>query len=196
MPPLASRSAALMLALAVSSTGLAGCSEDPAEPGSGPSPAGQPTSASSEPTAASEPSVAPATGILLEQDSVTVNLPEGWKLTENQASFLVSGLPPASQDGLMTLSQLPSPDSVPQKQIERTIARDPSGRPAEVLDPLDVNGVEMVHVQRSDRFTVDSVFAAVYKSDLVNITVKVDKDVDDEDRDELVASVLASVVWR
>ncbi len=172
---------------------MTACSEDPVEPETAPSPSVEQTS---KPTAVLEPTVAPATGILLEQDAVTVNLPEKWKLTENQASFLVSGLPPARQDGLMTLSQLPSPDSIPQKRMERTIARDPSGRPTEVLDPLDVNGVEMVHIERRDPFTFDSIFVAVYDSDLINITIKVDKDMDDERRDELIASVLASVVWR
>lgn len=176
---------------------MTACSEDPVEPETVPSPSVEPSSTPT-PTPSLEPeaTVAPATGIVLEQDAVTVNLPERWKLTENQASFLVSGLPPARQDGLMTLSQLPSPDSIPQKQIERTIARDSSGRPTEVLDPLDVNGVEMVHIERRDPFTFDSIFVAVYESDLINITIKVDKDMDDERRNELIASVLASVVWR
>lgn len=182
------------LGLLLSLLALPACSEDRTEPHSVPDPAPAP-SATRQQTEPEEP-VTPAAGPLLEQDAVTVNLPKSWKLTENQTSFLVSGLPPARQEGLVTLSQLPAPDSVTARQIERTIARAATGRPARVLEPLDVNGVRMVRVARADTFTFDSTFAASYASDLITLTIKVDTDLTETRRDELIASVLASVVWR
>ncbi|MGA8257234.1 MAG: hypothetical protein WB767_11745 [Nocardioides sp.] len=178
--------------------GLAGCSEaEVTAPPTTSSPAATPSTPTTSAAPEPESSAEPAAGILLEQDSVTVNMPEGWKLTENQSSFMASGLPPAEQDGLMTLSQLPALDSgVPEKRIEQIIARDSRGKRTEVLDPLDVNGVRMIHVVRYDSFTTDEIFAAIYDGDLINITVKVDKKQTNTAREEAVASVLASVVWR
>ncbi|WP_167736424.1 hypothetical protein [Nocardioides sp. 1609] len=161
-----------------------------------PSEAGSP---SEEPTTAepTEPAVVPASGPELTMDVATVRLPEGWELTDGQASFLATGTDPgAGATSFIGLSQFPSltPDPTPAELEETVLDGDLRGR-GEVQDPVEVDGVEMRRLTGRDGSSSLEVFIALVDGDLVTLKIRQGKDIPQDARDEVVASVLASFSW-
>ena len=160
-------------------------------------PSETPTDPAPTSTIVPEPTVAPATGPELEQDAASLRLPEGWQLDELQASYLASGNDARLGQGNIGLSQFPSLVSNPtDAMIERSTNRTRFQGKGEVLDPVDVGGVEMLHVAGRAGTVLEDEYVALVDGDLVSITFSTEPGLDEAQRDELVASVLASVTWR
>ncbi len=201
-----SRSKAVPAAVLVAVLALAGCGDggDGGAGSDGPDPsasatssaAGSPSQAPS-PTEPTEAAVVPASGPELAMDVATVRLPEGWRLTEGQASFLATGTDPgAGSTSFIGLSQFPSTTSDPTAaELEETVLEgDLRGR-GMVQDPVEVDGVEMRRVTGRDGASSIEVLIALVDGDLVTLKVRQGKDIPGAERAEVVASVLASFRW-
>ena len=145
----------------VSALALAGCGDDPDEPGtaapsasagasettstepSDTDPSESGSTASEEPsTSASAPTAAPATGPTMQLDDVSLNVPEGWEIgitgKNNQAAYNAGGGP-----GVMSIRLLAA---VPGESFDSTLE---SARETMVDDGLEP--------QRVDDVTLDGV---------------------------------------
>jgi len=158
--------AALCLALLVS-----GCSndEDPESEGSPQSPSSS-SSATEQTTPSDEPTtVAPATGPELEVKDISLRMPEGWKLDNDDASFLVVGAD-ADENTLINLSSFPSLD--PDASIARLAksTEKTGGYPkGSVLPPTTVAAQPAFHVAGDVVGDYHEEFGLIHEGEIVAV---------------------------
>lgn len=158
--------AALCLALLMS-----GCSDDDDPETEGP-PEAPSSSSSTEETAppTDEPTtVAPATGPVLEVKDISLRMPEGWAVDNDDASFLVVGAS-ADERTLINLSSFPSLD--PDASIER-LARstEKTGGYAKgsVQPPATLAGQPAFHVAGDVVGDFHEEFGLIHEGEIVSV---------------------------
>jgi hypothetical protein len=140
--------------------------------------------------------VAAATGPVLEQPLLSLRMPEGWELDENQASFLSSGNSGDLALGNMGLSQLPSANPASTiDDVERAMIDSRFQGQGSVLPRVEVAGVEMVHVAGPSGMRVDEAYGALVDGQIVNIVISLRPEIPEAERRAIIDSVLASVTW-
>lgn len=158
--------AALCLVLLVT-----GCSDDDEPEGEGPpeSPASS-SSSTEETTPTDEPTTAPpATGPVLEVKAISLRMPEGWKLDNDDASFLVVGAD-AEENTLINLSSFPSLD--PDASIARLAksTEKTGGYPeGSVLPPTTMAGQPAFHVAGEVVGDYHEEFGLIHEGEIVSV---------------------------
>ena len=187
--------AALCLTLLVT-----GCSDDddpegegPPEPPSSSSSAATDGTTPTDQTPTDEPTtVSPATGPVLEVKDISIRMPEGWKLDNDDASFLVVGAD-AEEDTLINLSSFPSLD--PDASIDRLAksTEKTGGYPkGSVLPPTTMAGQPAFHVAGDVVGDYHEEFGLIHEGEIVSVEF-VHLRGPRDGWTELVESVLATV---
>lgn len=182
---------------------LTGCGSDepstPAEPTAATSgsssvseaptgmPSGSPTGSPTAPAAA---------GPVLTMDVAEVNAPTGWT-REEQLVPLEDGA--RGPEGRMSLTETPAFGSTLAEIAAVRLKGDRAS--LRRLPDIEVAGQPVVHITdrgpRGDyRLTTEEGFTAVYLDRAVTVLLQLDRDVPETERQQLVAEVLASVVWK
>jgi hypothetical protein len=203
------RGAAVGLVLGVL---LLGCSDDEPTPpedtssaSSTPTDSGEPTAASSEatgsevPTPSGEPSVVPAAGLLLEEETSRVNVPEGeWERIPDVVRYAsAAGLVPTTEViSLSDRESFASPASLDEqvKFHNRTL---PDGAVVERQPDVLLDGEPAYYVQWYEKG--DTKIQHDIGLDRQGRVIAIQMDLGREDpaaTEALVASVLASFSWR
>lgn len=158
--------AALCLALLVT-----GCSDDDDPGGEGPpeSPSSS-SSATEETTPTDEPTtVPPATGPVLEVKGISIRMPQGWKVDNDDASFLVVGAD-AEENTVINLSSFPSLD--PDASIDRLAkSTEKTGGYAKgsVLPPATMAGQPAFHVAGEVVGDYHEEFGLIHEGEIVSV---------------------------
>jgi hypothetical protein len=202
----AARSLTLLAALSIT-LAVAGCNDDGSDPRTDPSssvtgtPSGTPStgSATGSATESASPSVTAATGVSIRIRRVSMNAPEGWVRTSENFRNLGRGARDpkgSSQVGLYAIPSLnPDADLTELAKTAKQFSHYQSK--GTVHEPVDVNGVECYHI--SGRYAggrTQEQFGAIHARDQVSFTFDFGSDVGDDERQQIIDSVLASVVWR
>lgn len=178
----------LCLALLVS-----GCGGDDDSEGDDP-PASPSASAtgSSEPTAPTSPTVEPATGPVLTLKGVSLNLPEGWHVDNDDSNILVVGADKDS-DVLINLSSFPSLDPNASIAALARSTQKTGGYPANsVQPPATMAGRPAFHVAGEVAGDYTEEFGLLNGGDIVSVEF-VFWNAPKAGRQELIDSVLATV---
>lgn len=179
---------------------LAGCSDADDDPGADPSetPSGSTTaepSDSGEPSPSeSEASVDPATGPDLSRERIAMRAPEGWKLDQAPADFLIQAYDPDNSSSIILsdLSSVGQPSL--QEQVRAALLSTPQ---LEELDPVEIAGVEWYHLSgRENEFRSLDSYGTVHDGSMAVIDFKFDDEVPAAEQEEITASVLATVEWK
>jgi hypothetical protein len=185
---------------------LAGCGDDEPGPEAGPTPSSPSSPASPAPSVPSspagsetaDPSVTPASGLPIRIRDVSLNAPDGWTRLSDLFSKLAKGAGDprgASMVGLYSVPAFNADATVDQLAAAVEQTSHYVGK-ATVHEPVDVNGVECFHV--SGRYPAGQVQHqfGVNRGDY-QITVKFDFDpqLAEDEQQEVMDSVLASVTW-
>ncbi len=154
------------------------------------------------PTESASPSAEPATGKALKGPSFTARAPEGWKVDQGGASAALSTIYASEEDenasvtGFLRIADGPAflDEPLPKLAKERAGSSEYQTKP-EVLENVDVAGVEMYHVAGnvgSDNNIID--LGAIVGENLVEIHIESDARTPEE-LQEVLDSVLASWQW-
>jgi hypothetical protein len=158
--------AVLCLALLVT-----GCSDDDDPEAEGPPESPSSSSSATDETAPTdEPTtVPPATGPVLEVKNISIRMPEGWKLDNDDASFLVVGAD-AEENTLINLSSFPSLD--PDASIDRLAksTEKTGGYPkGSVLPPTTMAGQPAFHVAGDVVGDYHEEFGLIHEGEIVSV---------------------------
>jgi hypothetical protein len=184
-------------ALAAAGLLLAGCSDGGEDRGAGPS--GTPSASTSQSTestepTATEPAVEPATGFAYDLERVTMRAPEGWTRTKAPASFLLGAGDPDSVSTII-LSDLLAFREQPLPGQVRIALRSRPG--ADVLDPVQIAGVEWYHIAgRDGEFATFDQFGTIHNDSEAVVEFSLDDDIPEDEQREIIDSVLATVDWK
>ena len=150
-----------------------GCSDDDDPEGEGP-PASPSSSDVSSPTDETSPTdepttVAPATGPALKVKAVSLRMPEGWAVDNDDASFLVVG---AADDGtaLINLSSFPAlnPDASLDR-LARSTVKTGGYPPDSVLPPTTMAGQPAFHVAGEVGGDYSEEFGLIHDGEIVSV---------------------------
>ncbi|HET6967883.1 MAG TPA: hypothetical protein VFI44_06380 [Ornithinibacter sp.] len=199
----ASRTAGSLVSGLVIGVLVVGCGGEDPSPSPGPSPATSgptqtPDDPSSEPTPA-EPAVTPATGLLLEEETSQVNAPAGdWERLPDIVDYASAAghLPTAQVISLSDRESYASPASLDEqvKYHNRTL---PEGAVIQRQPDVLLDGAPAYYVQWYEKG--DARIQHDIGLDHGGRVISIQMDLDRADRaaaEALVASVLASFVWR
>lgn len=173
-----------------------GCSDDDDPEGEGP-PASPSSSDVSSPTDETSPTeepttVAPATGPTLKVKAVSLRMPEGWAVDNDDASFLVVG---AADDGtaLINLSSFPAlnPDASLDR-LARSTVKTGGYPPDSVLPPTTMAGQPAFHVAGEVGGDYSEEFGLIHDGEIVSVEFVLWRG-PKTGWDEMVESVLATV---
>ena len=192
--------AALAALGVVAALTLAGCNSDSDEPKGGSDPTGSSstsTSSSESPSESASPTVTPAKGPLLALKRVTVNAPDGWKRGKDLVAF-EKHAGDGSFSGI-SVNDIPATD-LTLSLAERAADYAKNGgfvRKPKVRGTVDVNGVECWRVAgKVDATSHQETYGTIHDNAAVTISMNFyDTDYSAAERQEVVASVLASVNW-
>lgn len=181
------------------------CSDDTPEE---PTPSGSPTDSSpstpetSPPESSAPPTatVAPAAGLELRQDGLSVRAPEGWRKTPEPTTgeFSEQADHPALGSTLFVgaLPDLAPGVEVDLAQLARSAIRNAHYvRDPEIVDPVEIAGVEWYHTSGFiGPATYEDAYGTIAGGFLYNISLRTLKDaMTPAEREELLASILATV---
>jgi len=196
----ARRAAAVAVAVAALVAGLNGCDDEPSEGATDDPTTAAPSSTSSSPTeepTATEaaPSVTPAAGLELVEETSAVRTPEGWEAAEPLVDWASGANGPGSYDTIQ-LSDRPSLaastdlDALAQAAID-TLAK---GAEAERLPDVDLAGNPAYVIAYTEPGIAAQSWdiATIRNGHSVSIDISLDKATADP---QVVASVLASFRW-
>lgn len=182
--------AVLCLALLVS-----GCGDDEPEGGDPPTPPSSSASESADPTAPPSPTRSAATGPVLSLKGVSLHLPQGWQISNDDSNILVVG---ADQDGdaVINLSSFPSLDrGASLGELARATVRTGGYPPGSVQEPVTMAGRSAFHVAGAVMGDDSEEFGLINRGDIVSVEfVFISDPPPRAERQELIDSVLASVV--
>lgn len=186
----------VLAALVAAGLLLTGCSDEDADPQADPSDTAtsSDTATPDEPTASPEPTVEPASGVRVELDRIAMHAPAGWRKAKQLSPFLVQVDEPGSVNSV-SLGDLSAVSDTPlQEQAE--IAAD-NERQSEIVDPVEIGGVDWYHiVGREDRFADFEQFGTIHNGSEAVISFSLDTELAEDERQQIIDSVLATVEWK
>jgi hypothetical protein len=181
---------------------LTGCGSDDPEGSPDPTPSTTAASGATEPSESTDPTSGPAvtaaSGLAVRIRTVTLNGPEGWPRTTDEFANLGRGVRAPDGSALVALYSVPSLNQdATLDQIAAGVIQTSNfiGKPT-VHDPVTINGVECYHV--SGRYAGGEkaeLYGAIHARDLVNFTFAFHPAFPEDERQDVIDSVLASVVW-
>jgi hypothetical protein len=141
--------------------------------------------------------VQPATGLLLELDSISANVPQRWEQGSIATDFQISANePPAEGFDTVTLFQVPDP-SLGRGGVQRSAEQVLEGgylQTPDILEPTEVDGVEVFHIAgRIDTASFVEHFGATVDGQAVRVEITMSDRRSKQERQSLVDSVLATV---
>jgi hypothetical protein len=180
---------------------LGGCGSD--EPDTGPDPTPS-TSGASDPTespgsTSASPSVSAATGLPVKIRTVSLTGPEGWVRLADEFANLGRGVRSAEGGSLVGLYSVPSlnPDATLDEMVATVKELESFQGKPQVHEPVTVNGVECFHVSGDYKDGQhEEEFGTIHDRDEISITFSFAADFPEAERQDIIDSVLASVVWR
>jgi hypothetical protein len=185
-----------LTALALTAFLLAGCGGDDDPQGT---PTGTPDSSSSDPTAPTEteptqPAVEPAGGFLIDLDRIRMHAPDGWKRNDPMSTFLLQA-DDRKTGSSVSLSDLSAVSSTPiMGQAKIAVKHYPR---AEIAEPVEIAGVEWYHITgREDRFSTVHLFGTIHNGSEAVIDFSLSDDIPEDEQQQIIDSVLASVEWK
>ncbi|MFC7492982.1 MULTISPECIES: hypothetical protein [unclassified Nocardioides] len=196
--PLQAR-AALAATIAALLLPLAACGGD--EPGGADEPSASPSeSASESPAPSEEPSstVAPASGPLLELPNAELHVPEGW--TKDEAMIdLQSGAtgPDSTSSATLTAIEMPAaaPD-LPLAELTRNALKSAPTPKPKVLDTVQIGEVDWYHLSGETGGQHAESFGTVNDGYQTTINFFFFPTIPVREREEVIATSLASFAWR
>ncbi len=195
------RRACAALAL-VAPLALASCGSDSPDSTPDPtpsSPASSATTEPTEPTTSDNPAVTPASGLPIGIREVSANGPQGWPRVTKQFRNIGRAVRNPGGNTLVGLYSVPwlnSDESLDILVKAVKLTGNFTG-PVQVLDPVIVDGVECYHVQGNyGGGEKADLFGAVHARDQVNFTFSFARDFPQDERQDVIDSVLASVDWK
>lgn len=181
-------------ALVVAGLLSTGCGGGDDQPAPSVTPTSSASSGTTDPTP-TEPAVEPAAGFLIDLDRVRMRAPDGWKKNDPLSTFLRQAYDPETPS-TVALSDLSAVSDTPlQRQAE--IAADRGRSRTEIVDPVEIAGVEWYHVTgRDDRFTTFDKFGTIHNGSEAVIEFGFDDEIPEAEQQEIIDSVLATVEWK
>jgi hypothetical protein len=179
---------------------LAGCGGDDHEPGADNSPsptatAESSTAESSAATADPSPSVAPATGVLLDMPNATINAPKGWKPLDDFLDYSTEANPPTGT-GAVRLSSLefPGPE-IPLDLQAKGALKSRLGDMKRQPD-VEIAGVEFYHLAGvpTDFSHLDA-YGVLHDGYQTTIDFEFANEMPETERARIIAESLASFTW-
>jgi len=183
---------------------LAGCGDDPTsevdnEPTEQASPSVDPTG-TGEPTESlppTSPTVQPATGKLLELSNVSVRVPEGFQPDPPDLSYLRFAF---ERGGIQSIALGNTPavneDLSLREQARISIRNNVYDQPPSVLEPVEIGGIAMYHYAgkiNPNEYVEE--YGAVHDGSQVSVNFGLATTSPEAEREELVASVMASLTF-
>ena len=189
--------ARLVAGLAAATLLLAGCG-DGDDDGGDQEPQAGPTSTPADPTPSDDPAVAsavePASGFLIDQDRISMRVPEGWRKVRKMATFLTGAEDPDGFSGV-SLGDLSAVGEPSLQELAEFAATTESQ--TEILEPVEIAGVEWYHVVgREDRYVRFEQFGTVHNGSQATINFSLDDELPAEEQQAIIDSVLATVEWK
>ena len=191
----------LLVAVMVGALACTGCGDDD-PPGAGPSPtpqlatsatSGSPSPSESESTSA--PSVTPASGPLLDLETYTINLPEGWQ-RQVPGGVSANGFDPGSTGGQVSVAEALAQGSTLDDEAKFAL----SYAKEQDLDPVrgpdrEIAGLQAYVVSgHNDLFPTYVEFGMINADRVYRITITFEQDV--PDAQDIIESVLASIALK
>jgi hypothetical protein len=181
---------------------LGGCGDDPSEPDADPTgqssssdPSEPPpeTSTSTEPT----PTVEPAAGELMELSNVSVRAPKGYQADPPDMSYLRFAFERAGIQSIALANTPAVNETLPlHKQAVISIRNHVYSQVPPIGDPVEIGGVTMYRYagQVSDNEYVEE-YGAIYDGSQISINFLLSATSSEDERRELVDSVLATLTF-
>jgi len=176
---------------------LSGCDGASADPASSSSPSSTGSADPSTSPSADTPTVAPATGVLLEQPSAAMNAPTGFGRAPGMVHFLSSAYSNGSSNDVVSLSQSPWGSGSVSDAARLALKSSSYLLPPRRLADVALDGVPAYHLTGGpDRYTAGDMYGALHQGELVTVEFDFSKQRSPAERRRLMASSLATFHWK
>lgn len=153
------------------------------------------TSTSSSPST-SAPTVAAATGPLLDMPRASLHAPDTWRLRKKLVTFSVSAGDPQSVS-LVQLGDLDATNDASLAVQAHNATRGYAGTPPKVLAPVTIDGVPCYHVAgQTTKLSYVEAFGAIHNDGMVSVQMTFSSEIKPAERQQLIDSMLASWKWK
>ena len=188
-------------ALAATGLFLTGCGDDSqSEPDATPtatatsSGSAKPTDSTTTESTEPEPTVEPATGLTWDLERIFMRAPEGWTKVRSPASWAVGAADPDSQS-MVSLTDLEN--FTPQSYADQVRLELKNNPEAKLQDPVEIAGARWWHTTApdSDDATIER-FGTIHNKSEALIDFLFDNAIPEDERQQIIDSVLATVEWK
>jgi hypothetical protein len=177
---------------------LAGCTSDDSPPDT--TPPSTPSTSTGDPTTSPTPtpSVAPATGPRLDTTDASVRAPEGWLKKHGALSFSIFAADPKSGSSVGIEDLHTGETTTTLDQMAQTVIDGTSyGHKPKRLPNTTLDGIEVYHLAgRIDDLQYLVEYGAIYHNSAVYFSFVLTKTIPNDERQEIVDSVLATFRWK